>query len=37
MMMMMMTLQELQYRLKQGDFGMIFTDLETYSMKIGFI
>jgi len=33
-MMMKMTLQELQYRLKQGDFRMIFTALEIYSMKI---
>lgn len=28
MMMMMMTLQELQYKLKQGDFRMIFTALK---------
>lgn len=32
--MMMMTLQELLYRLKQGDFIVICTALEIYSMKI---
>jgi len=31
MMMMMMTLQELQYKLKQGDFRMIFTALKNIS------
>jgi hypothetical protein len=33
-MMMMMTLQELLYRLKQGDFRTICTAIEIYSMKI---